>query len=92
MSEELHSRPMEPGVVAVVVEESGLQTGHRVHLPEGWLGDLGIEDVDQRVVAEEVIRFLLDRETGAAIPEEVSVHEIEREFPDFTDELLARLS
>jgi hypothetical protein len=84
--------PMEPEHFGVQVEEGDTTTAHRVELSAQLLDDLAMADVDPVVVVEESIGFLLDREPATSILEEFSVEDIPRHFPEFYDELRARLS
>jgi hypothetical protein len=89
---EMRVLPMEPGYVSVEVDEGDIRTAHRVHVPEGFLDQLALVDVDPADVARETIGFLLDRIPNAGLPDEISVYDVARDNDDFTDELLARLS
>jgi hypothetical protein len=92
MTAVLDIRPMEPEHYGVQVEEGDVITSHRVTLPAALLDDLAMSDVDPVLVVEESIRFLLDREPATSILDEFSVEDIPRHFPDFYDELRARIS
>ena len=83
---------MEPGVVSVEVEEGGQRTAHRLAVPDDFLDQLGLVDVDPLEVAREAVAFVLDRQPATALPRELSVYDLARDLADFTDELLARLT
>lgn len=83
---------MEPGWYGVEVEEGHLRTGHRVHVPDDFVDQLGLFQLDPAEVARETVPYLLERETGAAIPEHVSVYDLASEEGEgYTGELVARL-
>lgn len=84
--------PMEPETYGVQVEEGDTITSHRVHLPAALLDDLAMTEVDPATIVTETIAFLLDREPATSILEEFSVADVPKHFPDFYDELRARLS
>lgn len=83
--------PMEPGVFSVEVVEGHERTAHRLVVPDGFLEDLGLVDVDRAKVARETIGFLLDRVPSTAVPDELTLYDVAEEHPDFGDELLTRL-
>jgi hypothetical protein len=84
--------PMEPEHFGVQVEEGDTTTAHRVELPGQLLDDLALVDVEPTTIVEESIGFLLDRRPATSLLEEFSIEDIPRQFPDFYDELLTRLS
>ena len=84
--------PMEPEHFGVQVEEGDVTTAHRVVVPTALLDDLVMTDVDPVTIVEETFGFLLDREPATSILEEFSIEDVPRHFPDFYDELRARLS
>jgi hypothetical protein len=83
---------MEPEHFGVQVEEGDTTTAHRVELPGQLLDDLAIFDVEPATVVEESIGFLLEREPATSILDEFSIEDIPTHFPEFYDELRARLS
>jgi hypothetical protein len=84
--------PMEPGTYGVEVTEGTVTTGHRVTVPPDFALELGIPDADEAVLVEETIAFLLDREPAAAIMSEFSLNDVGGFFPEYSEELLTRLS
>ena len=88
----LQITPMEPEHYGVQVEEGDTVTSHRVTVPSALLDDLDMRDVDPTVILEESFGFLLDREPATSILEEFSLEDVPRHFPEFYDELRARLS
>jgi hypothetical protein len=83
---------MEPEHFGVQVDEGDTTIAYRVELPNQLLDDLALIDVEPSVVVEESIGFLLDREPATSILDEFSIEDIPKHFPDFYDELRARLS
>ncbi len=83
--------PMEPGVISVEIEEGDGHTALRLAVPDEFLDQLGLPDLEPVEVAREAVGFLLDRQPAAAIPREVSLYDIARDHDGFTDELLAGL-
>ncbi len=88
---EITITPMEPGHYGVQVTEGDTTTSHRVAVPDGLLDDLGMDGVDPELVVRETIGFLLDREPATSILREFSLDQVPGFFPDFYDELRARL-
>ncbi len=83
--------PMEPNHFGVQIEEGDLTTSHRVYVPPAFLDDLALLDADHENVVRESLGFLLDRVKPTEIPPEVSLEAVAREYPEFYDELRARL-
>lgn len=84
--------PMTPNQFGVEVEEGDLVTGHKVRLPETFLDDLLLNDVDQEVIVRETIGFLLEREPATSILAEFSLEDVSRYFPEFPEELQRRVT
>jgi len=82
---------MEPRHFGVQVEEGDTTTSHRVAVSEGFVDDLNLTDVDPARVVEETFAFLLEREPATSILSEFSVDDVQRFFPDYPEELQARL-
>ena len=83
---------MAPGEFGVQVEEGDTTSSHIVRVNQGFLDDLNIPDIDQELLVRESIGFLLDREPATAILDDFSLDQIPRYFPEYYDELRARLS
>ena len=92
MSTVIDIHPMSPGQYGVQVEEGDVRTSHVVTVPEGLLDDLAIGDVDPEVLVRESFAFLLEREPATAILREFSLDQLSRHFPEYSDEILRRLS
>ncbi len=73
-----------------VTDDAGTSV-HRVVVPAGYLGDLGLEDATMSDVVHESFRFLLEREPRDAILREFELPVIARYFPEYPDQLPARL-
>jgi hypothetical protein len=84
--------PMAPGEFGVELEEGHQISGHKVRLPDQFLDDLLLTDVDQEVIVRETFDFLLEREPHTSILPEFSLEDVSRYFPEFPEELQRRLS
>lgn len=82
---------MEPGHYGVQVTEGDTTTSHRVTVPGSMLDDLGLDGVDPELVVRETFGFLLDREPATSIMSEFSLEQVPGFFPDYYEELRARL-
>ena len=83
--------PLEPGRYAVEVREGDTTTAHKVAVPDDFLDELGLTDLDPLAVVQETFAFLLDREPASSILPNFSLDQVPRYFPDFYQELRARL-
>lgn len=83
---------MEPGHFGVQVTEGTVTASARVQVPDDVLDDLALVDVPAERVVEETIAFLLEREPATAIPRELSITDVARRYPEYYDELRARLA
>ena len=88
---EITITPMEPGHDGVQVTEGDTTTSHRVAVPGALLDDLSLDGVDPGLVVRETMGFLLDREPATSIMSEFSLDQVPGFFPDYYDELRARL-
>jgi len=84
--------PMAPGEFGVEVEEGNEITGHRIRLPEAFLDDLLLTEVDGELIVRETFDFLLEREPATSILPEFSLDDVSRYFPEFPEELQRRLA
>ena len=84
--------PMEPGWFAVHVREGHENTSHRVQVPEDFAVDLGAPDAAPETLVRESFGFLLEKEPATAIRREFRLDEIAGYFPDYWDELRARVA
>lgn len=92
MSERIRIQTLAEHEYAVDVTEGTTRTRHRVIVPLELLDDLGLVGVDEQRVVRESIEFLLDREPATSIYEEFPLDTLASQFPDFADELRARLA
>jgi len=67
-------------------------TNHRVTVPEGMVEELDLAEVDRERLVRESIAFLLEREPSTSILPEFSLEEIGGFFPEYFQELPARLA
>lgn len=84
--------PMAPGHFGVQIEEGDITTSHEVRVHDSLLDGLGLTEADPVRVVEEAIAFLLEREPPTSILNDFALDDIARYFPEFYDELKARLS
>lgn len=89
---EISVTAMEPLHFGVQVTEGDVTTGHRVRVPPSLLDDLGLTEDDAPAVVHETIGFLLEREPATSIMREFSLDDVSKFFPDYLDELTARLA
>ena len=82
---------MYPREFKVRVREGDRETGHRVTVPEFFIHELGLPEVDLERVARESLRFLLEREPASSILPEFSLDVIPTYFPEYGRELPKRL-
>ena len=84
--------PLEEGAFGVEVSGDGAtSTNHKVTVPDGMVEELGLGDLDPEVIVRESIEFLLEREPSTSILPEFSLEEIGGFFPEYFQELPARL-
>ena len=89
---EITITPMEPDHFGVQVTEGDTTTSHRVRVPPSLVDDLALGDVDREVLVRESFGFLLDREPATAILSDFALDDIPRYFPEYYDELRARVT
>jgi hypothetical protein len=82
---------MEPAHYGVRITEGSVTTGVRVLVPEGFVDDLLLDDVDPERIVHESVGFLLERIPATSVPRELSLDQIGRDYPEFSEELEARL-
>ena len=90
---EIDITALEDGAFGVEVRgEGATSTHHKVTVPEGMLEELDLGDVDHELIVRESIGFLLEREPSTSILPEFSLEEIGGFFPEYFQELPARLT
>ena len=82
---------MEPHHFGVQVEEGGMTVSCRVRVTDGFIDDLYLVDVDPADIVSESIAFLLDRLPATTLPDELSLDAIAHDYPEYHDEVIARL-
>jgi hypothetical protein len=92
MSEHVEVRRIGSLEYGATVHDGQDTTHHRVTISPAFLDDLLVPDVDEARVAEETIRYLLDRETGDAIPAHVDLDHLSHRDDGFVGELRMRLT
>lgn len=84
---------MEPGWFGVQVREGHETTSHRVQVPDDFALDAGVgPDAEPETLVRESFAFLLEKEPATAIRQEFRLDEISGYFPDYLDELRARVA
>ena len=81
-----------PREFGVTVRGEGVETSHKVTVPESLVDDLGLPEVDDETLVEESFEFLLEREPPTSILREFPLTVISEYFPEYLDELRRRLS
>jgi hypothetical protein len=84
--------PLGPGHFGAEIREGAIVRHCEVVIDGNLLDDMALIDVDHRHVAEETIGFLLERRTAAALPDRISIRDVDRTEPDYRTELTARLA
>lgn len=92
MSEKVEVIGIGPLTYGATVHDGYDTTNHRVTMSTAVLDDLLLPDVDTARVAEETVRYLLDRETGDAIPHDIDLDHLSNHDHAFLGELRARLT
>jgi hypothetical protein len=76
----------------VEIDEGDLHTGHTVIVPDDFYEQLGPYDIEPQRVVKESVAFLLDREVSAEIEDSFTLDDVADRYPEYFDELRARLS
>ena len=83
---------MGPQEFGVTVSGEGVETSHKVSVPESLVDDLGLPEVDEETLVKESFEFLLEREPSTSILREFPLSTISDYFPEYLGELRRRLS
>ena len=75
----------------VHVHEGDLTTSHHVTVPDELRDELLIDDDNEERLVHESFAFLLDKEPATSILREFNLDVIGDYFPDYRDEIRARL-
>ena len=81
--------PMDDGVFGVQVTEGRTVTSHRVRVPDGFGGEIGVEAEPVEIVRQS-FGFLLERLANTSIRGEFSIGDLDREFDGYREELRLR--
>ena len=93
MSLEITITPMEPGwygVQVVEARDTDDRKSFRVQVPEDRF-EAGLPDADPEVLIHESVAFLLEKEPATAILPEFNLAQIADYFPDYPEEIAARV-
>jgi hypothetical protein len=89
---EIKITPLGEGAFGVeVAGEVDVPTNHKVSVPEGMVEELGLGDVEPEEIVRESFAFLLEHEKPTSILPEFSLEEIAVYYPQYFQELPARL-
>lgn len=83
--------PLGPGRAGVQVSVDSRLLSYVVEIPEDVVDELGLGDVEDVEIARETFRFLLEREPATSIMKQFSLDVVPTYFPEFYEELAARL-
>ena len=95
MATEITVTSLGPAGFDVQVAEGGSTTSHRVDVPAAFRAQLltgALSDIELETVIQETFLFLLERESASAIMREFSLDIVGRFFPEYVEELRARLA
>lgn len=85
--------PNGPGSWRIEVnDDDGRTTTHLVSVPADLLEQLGLEEHQAELLVHESFYFLLEREPATSIMREFSLDVIGQYFPEYREEIGARLS
>ncbi len=83
---------MGPQEFGVTVSGEGVETSHKVTVPQSLVDDLGMPELNVEILVQESFEFLLEREPPTSILREFPLTTISDYFPEYLDELRRRLS
>ncbi len=83
---------MGPRQYGVQVREGDVETSHRVTVPDSLIDDLQLAEGEEETLVRESFAFLLEREPATAILKEFALPTISDYFPEYLDEVKARLA
>lgn len=83
--------PGGPGRAGVQVSEDSRLLSYVVTVPPELVDELGLGDFETVDIVRETFRFLLEREPTTSIMKQFSIDVVPTYFPEFYDELVARL-
>lgn len=89
---EIRITALEPGAYGVELVEGDVITNHRVRVPPAMVDDLFPAGVDEQRLVRESFEFLLEHEKASSILSEFALDRIADYFPDYFDDLRARLA
>jgi hypothetical protein len=92
MRSEVHVLPAQPGRFEVQCTTERATTSHVVSVPERVLDDIGLPRLDPLHLVEESFTFLLEREPNTSIMRTFDLEDIGRFFPEYVEEMRARLA
>ncbi len=84
--------PGGPGRAGVQISEDSRLLSYVVTVPRVVVDQLGLSDVETVDIVRATFEFLLEREPATSIMKEFSLDVVPTYFPEFYEELAARLS
>ena len=76
---------------AVVTDNSGRKTQHRVRVSPRFLERLGVTDAQEPLLVRASLEYLLEREEPSQIMASFDLSDIERFFPSYPEDIGARI-
>ena len=73
-----------------ITHPSGVETSHRVTVPEQLLADLGVSAAQEPLLVRASLTYLMEH-APSALPEQFDLGEIGRAVPDYAEDIVARL-
>jgi hypothetical protein len=92
VGERINITPMGDSAYGVEITEGDTTTGHKVRVPAGMVEDLGLARIPEEDIVRESFEFLLEREPATSILGDFDLDRIAHYFPEYYDELRARLA
>lgn len=78
-------------VYEATVTDGDATTRHEIRVGEDFLARLGLAESQEPLLVRASVRYLLERQEPAAIPESFGLHEIERTLPDYPHDIGTQL-
>lgn len=92
MPTDVRVTPLDPHEFGVETLEGTLVTGHKVRIDPEWLEEMFPLGVDEERLVRESFEFLLDREKATSILSDFTLDKIGDYYPEYIDEIRARLA
>jgi hypothetical protein len=73
-----------------ITHPSGVETAHRVTVPESLLADLGVSAAQEPLLVRASLAYLMEH-APSAVPEQFDLAEIGKAVPEYDEEIVGRL-